>query len=100
MTTLRITRPSSRRVRDASLARWSRSRLDRRPRGPVASAGVVEVDDEADPTARHPDPDPYPVVQRVHQVHVVAAAVRLLALEEQVRPEDGAVGVARPAAEV
>src|SRR6188768_3140764 len=66
----------------------------------IGSARVVEVDDEPDPAARHPYADPDAVVLRVHQVHVVAAVVRPLALEEQVRPKNRAVRVARAAAEV
>src|SRR5947209_5578241 len=56
---------------------------------------VVEVDDEADAAARDPDADAHPVVGAVHQVHVVAAVVGLLALEVEVRAEDRRVRVAR-----
>ena len=61
---------------------------------PMVRLGVVEVDHQADPSARDPDADPDPVVGRVHQVHVMAAVVRLLALEEEVGGEDG--GLAPP----
>ena len=67
---------------------------------PMVPLGVVEVDDER---TRPPDtqtPIPTRSYLRVHQVHVVAAVVRLLALEEEVRAEDGAVRVAGAAAEV
>ena len=100
MTTLRITAGSSR----------CRPARRLRPDGPGSAAHgpgadrvlarVVEVDDQADAPAGHPDADPDPVVRRVHQVHVVAAAVRLLALEEEVRAEDRRVRVAGAAAEV
>src|SRR5947207_817568 len=68
--------------------------------GAVRSARVVEVDDEPDSTAGDPDPDPDPVVGGIHQVDVVTAAVRLLALEVEMRSEHRGVRVARPAAEV
>ena len=41
--------------------------------GPMVPLRVVEVDDEADATARHPHADADAVVGGVHQVHVVAA---------------------------
>ena len=66
----------------------------------MVPSGVVEVDHEADAAAGHPDADPDPVVRGVHQVDVVAAAVRLLALEEEMRGEHGGAGAARPAADV
>ena len=68
--------------------------------GTARESGVVEVDHQPDAAVRDPDADPDPVVGGVHQVPVVAAVVGLLALEVQVRAEDGAVRVARPAAEV
>src|SRR3990172_11639859 len=78
-----------------SLVRWMTAL-----RITVGGSGVVEVDDEADPAAGDPDPDAHPVVLRVHQVDVVATAVRLLALEEEVRPQHGGVRVPAPAAQV
>ena len=99
MTTFRITGRSRARRR-------RRHRPDGHPpdgppgerRGP--RSGVVEVDDQADPAAGDPDADAAPVVVGVHEVPVVAAVVRLLALEVQVRAEDRVERVARPAAEV
>ena len=61
---------------------------------------VVEVDDEADPSARDPHADADAVVLLVHQVDVVAAVVRLLALEEPVRAEHGRSGTTGAAADV
>src|SRR3990172_12295132 len=78
-----------------SLVRWMTAL-----RITAGGSGVVEVDDEADPAAGDPDPDAHPVVLRVHQVDVVATAVRLLALEEEVRPQHGGVRVPAPAAQV
>src|SRR5215213_7537033 len=68
--------------------------------GALASAGVVEVDHEAYPSTRDPHADPRAVVFRVHHVHVMAAVVRLLALEEEVRTEHGGIRIARPTAEI
>src|SRR4051794_37282705 len=82
MMALRITGGSSPALTGLSPARWSGRTVVRAgpwPRGPD-SERVVEVDDDAYPTARHPDPDPDTVVHRVHQVHVMATAVRPLAL--------------------
>src|SRR5215212_12212749 len=87
MTTLRITGRSCGYERASSSSRWSGS-------------GVVEVDHQPHAAARDPYPDPDPVVFRVHEVHVVAAVVWALGLEEEVRAEDGSAGVAGPAAEV
>ena len=70
-----------------------------RPDGPTrasandASAGV-EVDHQPDATAGHPDADADLPERRVHEVPVVAAVVRPLALEEQVRAEHGGERVA------
>ena len=67
-----------------------------RARGPmVPRLGVVEVDDQPDAAVRDPDADADAVVLRVHQVDVVAAVGRLLALEEPVGRQDRDVGVAR-----
>src|SRR5258705_1035462 len=66
----------------------------------MVRSGVVEVDHEADPARVHPDADPDAIVGAVHQVDVVAARVRLLALEEEVRTEHGGIRVARSTAEV
>src|SRR6476659_2531122 len=68
--------------------------------GPKVPLRVVEVDDEADAPVRHPYADADPVVHRVHQVHVVPAAVGAFALEEAMATEHRAVGIARAAAEV
>ena len=84
------------RITDASCARAVPS--GEGPDGP--GLGVVEVDDEADPPRRHPHADAHAVVLAVHHVDVVAAVVRLLALEVAVAAQDGAVRVARTAAEV
>src|SRR5829696_2263917 len=81
MQTLRITGAWSRTGAGPSPAR--RSRWGGR------ASGVVEVDDEPDPAPGHPDADAGTVVGRVHEVPVVAAVVRLLGLEEQVRAQDG-----------
>ena len=59
---------------------------------PMVRSGVVEVDHQADPTAGDPDADPDVAVGRVHHVPVVATVVRLLALEDEVRGEDGGLG--------
>src|SRR4051794_19846491 len=67
---------------------------------PMVLSGVVEVDDEADSAAGRPDADPDAVVFRIHQVDVVAAVVRALALEEEVRREDRGPRIAGPTAEV
>src|SRR5689334_10784556 len=52
---------------------WDRARLVPRPMVRASewpeSERVVEVHDEADASARHPDADPDAVVCRVHQVH-------------------------------
>ena len=57
---------------------------------PKVRSGVVEVDHEADPPAGDPDADPDPVVRRVHQVDVVAAAGRLLAWKKRCEPRTAA----------
>src|SRR5918993_502402 len=67
---------------------------------PMVRSGVVEVDHQPDAATRDPDPDADLRVLGAHHVHVVAAVVRLLALEEQVRAKDGRFGAARPAADV
>src|SRR4051812_27701088 len=70
------------------------------PMVPASRLRVVEVDHEADAAARHPHADPHPVVRRVHEVHVVAAVVRALVLEEEVRAQHGAVRVPAATTEV
>src|SRR5712671_865973 len=68
--------------------------------GALTSTRVIEVDDEPDAAARDPHADTDAVVLGVHQVDVMAAAVRLLALEEEMRAEDRGRWVAGPTAEV
>src|SRR3954449_696901 len=67
---------------------------------PLLSTRVVEVDRQPNATRGNPDTQPDAVVLRVHEVHVVAAAVRPLGLEEQVRAQDRLEWIARAAAEV
>src|SRR5258706_14827468 len=68
--------------------------------GAVTPTRLIEVDDEPDPAARDPHADSDAVVLGVHQVDVMAAAVRLLALEEEMRAEDGGRWIAGATAEV
>src|SRR4051794_8585401 len=66
----------------------------------MVRSGVVEVDHQADTASRHPHADPDTVVLRAHQVRVMTAAVRLLALVEQVRRENGGFGATAAAADI
>src|SRR4051794_5375523 len=67
---------------------------------PMVRSGVVEVDHQPDAATGHPDTDPDPVVLGVHQVDVVAAAIRSLALVEEMRCEHRRTGGTAPAADV
>ena len=66
----------------------------------VSRSGGVEVDHQADAAAGHPDADAGLLVPGVHEVPIVTAVVRPLALEVQVGTENGRVRIAETAAEV